>query len=1196
MSQKERQLLVAVEKGQTKMIETLISQGTCVNCKARDDGSTPLIKAAKCRNHVVQKLLLQNGADISAKNSLGLTALHYTAEAGDTETLKLLLAYKSPVDAPDVEGCTPLHYAAHRKNLATTEILIFCGANADFKNKKRQSPFATNRNEIFRELARQSRKVLEAIEHKDIIIEHDELHPGETSHLKNIGLKVFTPDNFKLHSLSFLCRRVRPELCADSLKPVGKEILISDGFEYITSTVHVKGEVDLEVPLYDHHDPYEIIQIKSDKGNIEDPSAIVEGPTTYNEHSGVLRWKLRIRLDITKTNSFILITIPKVERFEVTPNGGEFVSEVDKFINIKVAPDTFQTGTVDMEVIPTPVYKSENFKNILSIGHFYDLHHSLGCNQFQKNGVTLTSPLPHEFENEGELCVLAADIPLDFDPDLHLLDENIWEILDRDPKTKKGRVSCDLSHFSTHVLAEKRKGTTDAIFKAQVNKIHTKACKRAKVVCFFAVLKPQADFLYEVILECTIPQKVNDRLNHWKTENYIALSPKCTGAFDALDKQEYNIIFRGNIQKMAGSTKLQFHSKRKLENFQTIAISLENPDKQEPGSLDIVEMPEKQEVTSILLWLSNMSAKYTPPKYDDSFKGFTREKLLKKIASKLGTEWTRFCVLLGIPFRKVDKIRNKSFKDNSTENKIMQLLLDWRKKSQHLDDMGVIDLVTALSRVGRNDIANVVHENLREWLKENEIEKEGRFYKWAENAIKGTLKISRKEDYIEPMSDEFFVVLVEKFANPEFQNLGVLLEIPENQNSNIFADTTFPNYQYKVLHMFIVAREKQNDRLNALTILTEALEITKNNDCLQWVQDCMNKWSQKSKNKKRTKFQLDLEKLIRREAGEDIEEDEESDFGEDTELNGDHKGGNKKMKPKQELDTQKSVTIKDNGVKLSKESNMKEEPEVKQPEHQQDKFEERSELKEDENQDHPEISENNDHKIRNGEKEENIRNNELSFIGHPEKNSENFEHENQESKEVKLVDKQPDQSKCSNSDLKNLEKSEVSDNEVKEDKPSKIQQDDLKDDDTEDRTSNATNSDDSNEKYSEGNTLEMQQNKHIRYNSEHNEKPQVENTVSDSDINGEKSSDNSHKKLKDNGSDLDDDELLDKIHEKSEGRDSHIGTLYSEEQQVKPKEGPFVDNERAYSEEYESKENESLQKDGFLDKGEEMNPPTRIAT
>lgn len=79
-----------------------------------------------------------------------------------------------------------------------------------------------------------------------------------------------------------------------------------------------------------------------------------------SKHSGVLRWKLRIRLDITKIKSFILITIPKVERFEVTPRGGEFVSEVDKFINIKVAPDTFQTGTVNMEARQNAENKENN--------------------------------------------------------------------------------------------------------------------------------------------------------------------------------------------------------------------------------------------------------------------------------------------------------------------------------------------------------------------------------------------------------------------------------------------------------------------------------------------------------------------------------------------------------------------------------------------------------------------------------------------------------------------------------------------------------------------------------------------------------------------------------------------------------------------------------------------------------------------
>ncbi|XP_061181048.1 uncharacterized protein LOC133189665 [Saccostrea echinata] len=879
MTLKERQLFVAVDKGHTKMIEILISQGASVNCRARDDGATPLIKAAKNRNHVVQKLLLQRGADITSRDALGLSAIHYTAEPGDTETLKLLLAYQSPIDTRDVEGCTPLHYAADRNNLAATEILIFCGADAYSKNKKGVCPFSINRDEAFRKIASQSRKVLEGIKNKDVIIQHDELLPGKVSFLEDIELKIFTPHNFDLTSLSFLCRRVRPEFCMESLKPVGKEILISDAFEYITSTVHVRKMVELEVPLYDHPDPYEVIQIKTNEGVIEDPSAIVEGPTTLSEHLGILRWKLRIRLDITKTKSFILITIPKMEKFPIDSSGGEFVSGVDRFINIRVAPYTFHSGTVNLEVIPTPVYKPEQYRDVLSIGHFYDLHHSLGCNKFQENGVTFTSPLPHEYENEGELCVLAADIPEDFDPDLdEALDENVWDVLKRDPKTKKGKVSCDLSHFSTHVLAEKRKGATDKDLKIQVTQLHTKALKRAKIVKFFAVIKAVPGNLYWTVLECTKPQKVKDRLNHWKAQDFIVLNPECTGEFDTYEKQEYDITLSGNIKKFSGTTKLEFHSKR--DNYQHIVISMLNKEEPPCGALDVMEIPKEKEVTSIILWLSDMPVKEVP-KEEDTFKGFTREKLLREIASKLGPEWVQFCVLLGVPFHKVDKIRVKSTtKSASVENKVVKILLEWRKNSQHLDDMGVVDLVTALSRVGRNDISELVHEDLSEWLKNNEFEKGDRFYKWAENAMKGTLEISKNEDYPEPMSDEFFVLLVEKFANPDFQNLGVLLGIPENQNANIFADTTFPNYQYKVLRMLIVARELHEDRMEALIDLINALQATENYDAVDWIHNCKNEWSKKNKDKRKmTKFQLDLERSIRKEAGEedDSEVEEEED-------------------------------------------------------------------------------------------------------------------------------------------------------------------------------------------------------------------------------------------------------------------------------------------------------------------------------
>lgn len=132
------------------------------------------------------------------------------------------------------------------------------------------------------------------------------------------------------------------------------------------------------------------------------------------------------------------------------------------------------------------------------------------------------------------------------------------------------------------------------------------------------------DNMYEIALECTIPQKVNDRLNQWKSDNFIALSPKCTGDFESFEKQEYNIIFNGNIKMQFGTAKLQFHSKRE-KSYQTLYICIANKDEPAYGSLDVhmIEMQEERKITSILLFLSNVTAKITPPKKEDSFLGIT---------------------------------------------------------------------------------------------------------------------------------------------------------------------------------------------------------------------------------------------------------------------------------------------------------------------------------------------------------------------------------------------------------------------------------------------------------------------------------------------------------------------------------------------------------------------------------------------
>lgn len=107
------------------------------------------------------------------------------------------------------------------------------------------------------------------------------------------------------------------------------------------------------------------------------------------------------------------------------------------------------------------------------------------------------------------------------------------------------------------------------------------------------------------------------------------MSPESTGDFDSRDRQEYNIKLSGNIKKEFGTTKLQFHSKRKRNNFQRFVISFANQDKPAFVSLDVMEMPKEQEVTSIMVWLPEMSVGTTPLKSEDSFKGISKSLKLK---------------------------------------------------------------------------------------------------------------------------------------------------------------------------------------------------------------------------------------------------------------------------------------------------------------------------------------------------------------------------------------------------------------------------------------------------------------------------------------------------------------------------------------------------------------------------------------
>ena len=71
-----------------------------------------MIDAAKMNNPTLLKCLLQNGADINAKDSDGISALIYAAAYGNLEIIKYLVVKGADINVANSDGQTVLIFAS----------------------------------------------------------------------------------------------------------------------------------------------------------------------------------------------------------------------------------------------------------------------------------------------------------------------------------------------------------------------------------------------------------------------------------------------------------------------------------------------------------------------------------------------------------------------------------------------------------------------------------------------------------------------------------------------------------------------------------------------------------------------------------------------------------------------------------------------------------------------------------------------------------------------------------------------------------------------------------------------------------------------------------------------------------------------------------------------------------------------------
>ena len=59
----------------------------------------------------IAKILIENGANVNAKDDLGYSPLHWSARLGKDNVAKLLIEHNADVNARDANRKTPLHLA-----------------------------------------------------------------------------------------------------------------------------------------------------------------------------------------------------------------------------------------------------------------------------------------------------------------------------------------------------------------------------------------------------------------------------------------------------------------------------------------------------------------------------------------------------------------------------------------------------------------------------------------------------------------------------------------------------------------------------------------------------------------------------------------------------------------------------------------------------------------------------------------------------------------------------------------------------------------------------------------------------------------------------------------------------------------------------------------------------------------------------
>lgn len=253
----------------------LLMAGCAVAAAAAADGDSPLILAAKQRDIVQVRRLLQGKADVHAAAADGATALHWAAELDEVEIARLLVRAGADVKAANRYGVAPLALACTNGNDRMAALLLEAGADANSVSMEGEPVLMTAARsgnvETFRTLLQKGADVQKTEPWRGqtaLMWAAAEGHDGIAALLLEAGAKVTQRSNGGFTALSFAAReghrKVAETLLAagadvnETLPPRLKrttgatEFRMADGGTSILDLAVTNGHFELAAMLLDH--------------------------------------------------------------------------------------------------------------------------------------------------------------------------------------------------------------------------------------------------------------------------------------------------------------------------------------------------------------------------------------------------------------------------------------------------------------------------------------------------------------------------------------------------------------------------------------------------------------------------------------------------------------------------------------------------------------------------------------------------------------------------------------------------------------------------------------------------------------------------------------------------------------------------------------------------------------------------------